>query len=158
MFEISQLKEKKLADLQEIAKKLNVPKFRSLKKLDLVYQILDQQAADPKAVTAVIEPKQASETPTEKKPEPRKPRQRVQKPVKNTPAKQETKPKEEKTVVGYRSRSTGNVWLFGKEETKDVSIGKYLVDHSHVSRVELETNPLRYEPLYKGETTITLSL
>ena len=95
MFEISQLKEKKLADLQEIAKKLNVPKFRSLKKLDLVYQILDQQAADPKAVTAVIEPKQASETPTEKKPEPRKPRQRVQKPVKNTPAKQETKPKEE---------------------------------------------------------------
>jgi len=46
MFEISQLKEKKLTELQEIAKKLSVPKFRSLKKLDLVYQILDKQAAE----------------------------------------------------------------------------------------------------------------
>ena len=34
MFEISQLNEKKLSDLQEIAQKLNVPKFRSLKKSD----------------------------------------------------------------------------------------------------------------------------
>jgi len=44
MFEISQLKEKKLADLQEIAKTLKIPKFRSLKKLDLVYKIIDTQA------------------------------------------------------------------------------------------------------------------
>ena len=33
MFEISQLKEKKLPELQEIAKELNVPKYKSLKKL-----------------------------------------------------------------------------------------------------------------------------
>ncbi|AUS04221.1 transcription termination factor Rho [Pseudotamlana carrageenivorans] len=97
MFEISQLKEKKLADLQEIAKKLNVPKFRSLKKLDLVYQILDQQAADPKAVKAAVTPiepiepaKNIEETDTKTaKPAARKPRQRVQKIVKNTPQKAE---------------------------------------------------------------------
>ncbi len=53
MFEISQLKEKKLTELQEIAQQLNVPKFRSLKKLDLVYQILDYQAANPKAIQEV---------------------------------------------------------------------------------------------------------
>jgi len=47
MFEISQLKEKKLPELQEIAKQLNISKYRSLKKLDLVYQILDHQAANP---------------------------------------------------------------------------------------------------------------
>ncbi|MCF6295962.1 MAG: transcription termination factor Rho [Flavobacteriaceae bacterium] len=47
MFEISQLKEKKLPELQEIAKELKVSKYRSLKKLDLVYQILDHQAANP---------------------------------------------------------------------------------------------------------------
>jgi len=41
MFEISELKAKKLPELQELAQKLNVPKYRSLKKLDLVYQILD---------------------------------------------------------------------------------------------------------------------
>ena len=82
MFEISQLKEKKLTDLQEIAKKLNVPKYRSMKKLDLVYQILDQQAADPKAVKAVVAPETSSETKTETSPA-RKPRQRVQKPARN---------------------------------------------------------------------------
>ena len=85
MFEISQLKEKKLTDLQEIAKKLNVPKYRSLKKLDLVYQILDTQAADPKAVDAVVTPaKPAAEKTPAAKPKPRKPRQRLQKPTPNT--------------------------------------------------------------------------
>ncbi len=54
MFEISDLKAKKLPELQEIAKELNVPKFKSLKKLDLVYQILDVQASNPKAVKETV--------------------------------------------------------------------------------------------------------
>ncbi|MDT0651734.1 Rho termination factor N-terminal domain-containing protein, partial [Autumnicola edwardsiae] len=54
MFEISELKAKKLPELQEIAKTLNVPKFRSLKKLDLVYQILDYQASNPAKVKEVL--------------------------------------------------------------------------------------------------------
>ncbi|WP_179374395.1 transcription termination factor Rho [Winogradskyella wichelsiae] len=54
MFEISQLKAKKLPELQEIAKKLNVPKYRTQKKLDLVYQILDYQATNPDAVKAKV--------------------------------------------------------------------------------------------------------
>ncbi|AUC77403.1 transcription termination factor Rho [Olleya sp. Bg11-27] len=64
MFEISQLKEMKLPELQDMAKKLNVSKFRSLKKLDLVYQILDKQAADPKAVLEV----KKEDTPVKKAP------------------------------------------------------------------------------------------
>ncbi len=68
MFEISELKEKKLPELQEIAKELNVPKYRTQKKLDLVYQILDYQAANPKAVKAVIKAEEASaETKKEEK-------------------------------------------------------------------------------------------
>jgi len=95
MFEISQLNEKKLSDLQEIAQKLNVPKYRSLKKADLVYQILDHQATNPKAVAAVIEPTpQPTTVNTPEKKEEKKPRQRVVKPVKKAPVK-----KEEKTVV-----------------------------------------------------------
>ena len=47
MFEISKLKELKLPELQEIAQKLSVSKFKSLKKLDLVYKILDHQADNP---------------------------------------------------------------------------------------------------------------
>ena len=46
----------KLPELQEIAKGLKVPKFKTLKKLDLVYQILDLQATDPKAVVAAATP------------------------------------------------------------------------------------------------------
>ncbi len=50
MFDIDELKEMKLLELQEIAQKIEVPKFRQLKKLDLVYQILDVQASNPKQV------------------------------------------------------------------------------------------------------------
>ncbi len=63
MFEISELKAKKLPELQELAKTLGVPKFRYLKKLDLVYQILDYQAANPNAVKEV-----SKETLTPQKP------------------------------------------------------------------------------------------
>ena len=76
MFEISQLKEKKLPELQEIAKNLNVPKFRSLKKLDLIYQILDVQAATPSEA-----PKTEAKT-EEKRPQKQK-RERIQKPAQN---------------------------------------------------------------------------
>jgi len=79
MFEISELKAKKLPELQDIAKKLNVPKFRTMKKLDLVYQILDLQAANPDKVKQEViadAPKDDSKSSNEKKPAPqRKPRQ-----------------------------------------------------------------------------------
>ncbi|WP_298472968.1 transcription termination factor Rho [uncultured Maribacter sp.] len=94
MFEISDLKSKKLPELQEIAKGLNVPKYKTQKKLDLVYQILDVQAANPKAAAEVIktEPKgkanikaaPAPKVQAEKvaetsaaKPAPRKPRPKI---------------------------------------------------------------------------------
>jgi transcription termination factor Rho len=51
MYDILELKSKLLPELQDIAKGLNVPKFRSLKKMDLIYQILDVQAISPKAAT-----------------------------------------------------------------------------------------------------------
>ena len=72
MFEISQLKEKKLPELQEIAKNLNISKYRSLKKLDLVYKILDHQAANPTSA-----PTQQKTNKEQQKPQ-RKKRERVQ--------------------------------------------------------------------------------
>ena len=75
MFEISQLKEKKLAELQEIGKQLKIPKIKSLKKLDLVYQILDYQAANPedlKKTTENKEPHSQNENKS-KRQRPRKP-------------------------------------------------------------------------------------
>lgn len=98
MFEISQLNEKKLSDLQEIAQKLNVPKFRSLKKSDLVYQILDLQAANPQTVAEVIKPAaKISENKTVELKD-KKPRARIQKPAKNLPNKKAETPAEVEVV------------------------------------------------------------
>ncbi|MBS3738545.1 MAG: transcription termination factor Rho [Psychroflexus sp.] len=55
MFEITDLKSKKLTELQDISKELSIPKFRGLKKLDLVYKILDFQATNPKDVKAYLD-------------------------------------------------------------------------------------------------------
>ena len=87
MFEISELKAKKLPELQDIAQKLNVPKYRTLKKLDLVYQILDFQAANPDAVKKeVVKDAPKAE---QKKAEPqRKPRERVEKKPAPNPSQQ----------------------------------------------------------------------
>lgn len=73
MFEISDLKAKKLPELQEIAKSLNVPKYRTQKKLDLVYQILDLQAANPK-ITSEVASAEKTEKQDKPKPKPRAPR------------------------------------------------------------------------------------
>ncbi len=74
MFEISELKAKKLAELVELAKELNIPKYKTLKKLDLVYQILDVQALNPTVVQ-----KTATNLPKEEVSEQPKARQQVQK-------------------------------------------------------------------------------
>lgn len=55
MFDISELKEMKLPELQEIAKKAKISKYRGLKKDDLIYQILDQQAANPTVIKPLFE-------------------------------------------------------------------------------------------------------
>ena len=66
MFEISELKAKTLAELQVIAKSIGLTKTSQLKKLDLVYQILDTQAANPSSTKATITPKNEDLVKTEK--------------------------------------------------------------------------------------------
>ncbi|MBC8756509.1 transcription termination factor Rho [Kordia sp. YSTF-M3] len=69
MLEISELKTRKLPELQEIAKTLAVPKYRTLKKLDLIYKILDHQAINPESVAPITkaEPKATEEDSTSKR-------------------------------------------------------------------------------------------
>tara|TARA_R100001369_G_scaffold954_4_gene3164 strand:- start:33975 stop:35717 length:1743 start_codon:yes stop_codon:yes gene_type:complete len=69
MFEISDLKAKKLPELQDIANSLKVPKYKTLKKLDLVYQILDYQAANPAKVKEVLKEESTSKPEVKSKPE-----------------------------------------------------------------------------------------
>jgi transcription termination factor Rho len=88
MFQIADLKSKKLPELQDIAQGFNVPKFRTMRKLDLVYKILDLQAANPDVVkkldTETTAPEVAIATETPKKPKPR-------------PAPKKREPREKKT-------------------------------------------------------------
>jgi len=77
MLEISALKAKSLAELKDLAKAMKIPKHSQLKKLDLVYKILDFQAANPET-KAPIETKtpvvkaDSEEKKTPNKPTPRK--------------------------------------------------------------------------------------
>ncbi len=52
MFDISVLKEMKLSELQDVAKATKKIKFAGVKKEDLIYRILDFQAANPENVPA----------------------------------------------------------------------------------------------------------
>ena len=80
MYDILELKKKKLVDLQDIAEKLEVPDLKNYKKLDLIYEILDKQALVPhesKKVHSVKNPKHIikKETkPKETKPKETKPK------------------------------------------------------------------------------------
>ncbi|MBW2961063.1 transcription termination factor Rho [Mesonia aestuariivivens] len=98
MLEISELKAKKLPELQEIAKTLNVPKYRTLKKLDLVYQILDYQAANPKKAQEALtenttEASTEKEKDTKKDTQENKPLPRRVRTIPNAVSKSEVKEK-----------------------------------------------------------------
>ncbi len=111
MFEISQLKAKTLADLHEIAKKIGLKRVSQLKKQDLIYKILDEQAGVEGAANAskkqedpkpeAIKEEKKSEKPAST-PVPKKTRARITKKEDTAPAavsetKKETpKPRVEK--------------------------------------------------------------
>ncbi|MFM1878281.1 MAG: hypothetical protein RLZZ241_1147 [Bacteroidota bacterium] len=100
----------KLPELQDIANKLNVPKYRTLKKLDLVYQILDLQASNPAAVKE--QKPDTSETPENRAPKPKKGRDRReggnrnrnQNPVEGEPTEKQETPEAPKRQEDRRDR------------------------------------------------------
>ncbi|MFI5148707.1 MAG: transcription termination factor Rho [Bacteroidia bacterium] len=47
MYDIIELNSKLVGELRDIAKQMNIPKFEALKKQELIYKILDQQAIAP---------------------------------------------------------------------------------------------------------------
>ncbi len=99
MFEISDLKAKKLPELQEIAKGLNVPKYKTLKKLDLVYQILDFQASNPTVVHATAEmPEEKQQRGSD--------RERASRPKKSEKPKASNKSRKDDTERGASTTAT----------------------------------------------------
>ncbi len=60
MYDILELSKKLLPELREIAKELNIKRAESLKKQDLVYKILDQQAIEANDTKNVLKEKEAA--------------------------------------------------------------------------------------------------
>ena len=92
MYDILQLNQKTVIELKEIAKQLEIKKFQKLKKEDLIYQVLDQQAVKPQSVKP-IENKRVDAVSNKATRKPKAPRPEVEE--KRTP-KVATKPKVEK--------------------------------------------------------------
>jgi transcription termination factor Rho len=90
MYDILELNQKTVIDLKEIAKELDIKKFNKLKKEELVYQILDQQAIQPlKKEPATKKPanKSAEKTAPVKTTRPRKPKVAPEKKTSSTDSK-----------------------------------------------------------------------
>ena len=104
MFEISDLKAKKLPELQDIAKSLNVPKYKTVKKLDLVYQILDYQAANPNKVKEVLKDESQAKPESAAKPESKSPAKAR---TESKPA-QKTKPNPRKKDTETKTSATSD--------------------------------------------------
>ncbi len=88
MYDILELSKKLLPELKEIAKELNIKKPESLKKQDLIYKILDQQALDATEVKPAMpaekeEPESEAESTNQKNDSPLKrgKRPRMHKPI-----------------------------------------------------------------------------
>jgi transcription termination factor Rho len=101
MFEISELKAKTLADLQKIAKTIGLTKTSQLKKLDLVYQILDTQAANPASAkkTENTEEPAKAEKPKRKRVVKKAPAKPTQETKETSETKSTSEPKKEATAT-----------------------------------------------------------
>ena len=125
MFEISDLKEKKLLDLQEIAQSLGIKKIKTLKKEELIYRIIDFQAENPSLVVKKeplkdkkeltnsidkqekiekIEKKDKKTSPNPEKTHPT-PKNKVKK---GNPTDQKSQSKEKETLIKENSVDTNN--------------------------------------------------
>lgn len=62
MYDINQLKSMKLPELKQVAEATSISKFRTMKKMDLIYAILDKQAVSPESFKDLkLEPIQEGE-------------------------------------------------------------------------------------------------
>lgn len=140
MLEISELKAKKLPELQELAKALKVPKYRTLKKLDLVYQILDYQAANPNKVKAVVK----EEAPSA----PKTTEAKASKPVDTKPVEKtvevktkDERPKREPRPANNKPRPAKKANPRPQQNTKDSTDSKDSKDSKNTNDTNVKREP-----------------
>jgi transcription termination factor Rho len=110
MYDILELNKKLVSELRTIAKDLGLKKVEKLKKQDLIYQILDEQAVS--MVKEAPKKEQKPEKKEKREKRPRKPKQEVKKDSKQKKEQAETKQKQIKDTEGLKE---------SKEDVKQTS-------------------------------------
>lgn len=112
MYDILELNSKLLPDLKEIAKQLNIKRVDSLKKQDLIYRILDEQALQAATATPQKEtsPRRKMEGPRkEAKPAPVEEIKMVEESAKVVPVDEKLAPQPEELKIKRERLKKGNV-------------------------------------------------
>lgn len=136
MYDILELNNKKVTELRDIGKALNIRRVDSLRKQDLIYKILDEQA-----VTAT----------DKKKPEVKKPE--VKKPVRNERADEE-KPKRERVPLQKPGEKQFDKKTFIPRENHKQRPAKQDVPESSGNKQEFDKKPGKFQLSGKQEKKI----
>jgi len=97
MFEITTLKGKKLPELQEIAKSIGIKRTTGLKKMELIYKIIDVAAASPEVDNQPSTPKTKGQRPVEQSSN--------ESPNKKNESSKDESPKKEDSTVNQKSEA-----------------------------------------------------
>ena len=168
MFEITELKAKTLTELQEVAKTIGLTKTSQLKKLDLVYQILDTQAANlanqEKPKTEKPKRKRVVKKVIHKKPEERSEEkvtstpisqeEKIEKP-KPTPRKKEVVTKQEAKITEEKATSTEETVTEEKTEHKKPVHNHQKQKNNNPNQKNVRNNNQQRDKVSKGNKSNT---
>lgn len=148
MFDISELKEMKLPELQEIAKNAKINRYRTLKKDELIYQILDHQAANPELIKSaakdvtVEKAVEAEKTSVEKQDTPISQPKKFKEQSKEVSTK--TKKIEETSEITSKVNKTSNTLVKAKVEEIEQNENQQLeLDKTEVIKEEAPVKQVR---------------
>jgi transcription termination factor Rho len=149
MYDIIELNNKLVGELRDIAKSLNIQKFEALKKQELIYKILDQQAISTSSSPAP--------SPTEKKPHINKPEERVLRPRKikpeNTNAEPKAKQEEPATIFGDEDfNSTKNDSTISNSESAPI-MEENTIQNTTTINTENNSNPNENPTSQEGQSS-----
>ena len=155
MHEIATLKGKKLPELQEIAKNIGIRRITGLKKMELIYQIIDTVAASP------VDEKDSSPSP---KPQPDKSvgvRKKVhEKPVEEKPAEEKPKPapteKRNEAREHPKQKHNNNQHQNGKHNHQKRKKEHHEVNHNRDNRNRYREPDFEFEGIISTEGVLEM--
>ena len=157
MYEIATLKTKKLLELQEIAKKIGVKKTAGLKKMDLIYQIVDFIASKPDEEVKEVPQKKESTAPAEKKVIDKvipiqKPKQKKQSEANNNNV---NKPQPKKPVHKHNNQN-GNSKNNPNNHNKGNNINKSEPNHNRDNRSRYREPDFEFDGIVETEGVLDM--